>query len=86
MRQVVNPFVPLCLRGEKKSTANPRISTSIPPSAMLLTTLLPIPCPQCQSRRGIAEFDESNDTYKLKCGACNSDVNLPPQNLSQEAA
>lgn len=53
---------------------------------MLLTTLLPIPCPQCQSRRGIAEFDESNDTYKLKCGACNSDVNLPPQNLSQEAA
>lgn len=53
---------------------------------MLMTTLLPVPCPHCQSRRGIAEFDESGETYTLKCGACNNDVSLPPASLPDEGA
>jgi hypothetical protein len=53
---------------------------------MLMTTLLPMPCPHCQSRRGIAEFDDSGENYTLKCGACNNDVTLPPQDLPGQAA
>ncbi|HKD91803.1 MAG TPA: hypothetical protein VKB56_07860 [Terriglobales bacterium] len=51
-----------------------------------MTTLLPVPCPHCQSRRGIAEFDDSGESCTLKCGACNSDVTLPPEELPSAAA
>jgi len=53
---------------------------------MLMTTLLPVPCPHCQSRRGIAEFDDSGESCTLKCGACNSDVTLLPEELPSGAA
>jgi hypothetical protein len=53
---------------------------------MLMTTLLPAPCPHCQSRRGIAEFDDSGETYTLKCSGCNNDFGLRPAELPGEAA
>ncbi|HZU21365.1 MAG TPA: hypothetical protein VE998_00950 [Terriglobales bacterium] len=53
---------------------------------MLMTTLLPAPCPHCQARRGIAEFDDSGETYTLKCGGCNSDLTLPSPQLPDQAA
>ena len=43
---------------------------------MLMTTLLPAPCPHCQSRRGIAEFDDSGETYTL-----NGDEPMPTASL-----
>src|SRR5438105_2491515 len=54
--------------------------------SMLMTTLLPIPCPQCQSRRGVAQFDDDGETYTLKCGTCNHDVHLGESTLPDEAA
>jgi hypothetical protein len=43
---------------------------------VLMTTLLPMPCPQCQSLRGVADFsdDENESLQSLKCGACNHQV------------
>jgi hypothetical protein len=44
-----------------------------------MTTLLPMPCPQCQSLRGVADFSDEDDTLQsLRCGACDCQVHPAP--------
>jgi len=53
-----------------------------------MTTLLPMPCPQCQSLRGIADFsgDDNETLQSLKCGVCDRQVHPAATPLPEDLA